>query len=173
MSTFDSFFVSEYPRLVATLTAWCGSRATAEDIAQDALTQAHRNWGRVAPLDNPGTWVRRVALNRSHNESRRRSRERRALRIVENGTAPAATSALLDEDLWRAVRRLPTNQRDAVVLRYVDDLSVADIAGVLGCSEGSVKAHLSRARKKLAERLGAHSPEHHEDDGLSPDRSEG
>ncbi len=58
-----------------------------------------------------------------------------------------------DEQLWARVRALPAAQRDAIIMRYVDDLALADIASVLGCSEGTVKTHLQRARRTLATHL--------------------
>ena len=59
-----------------------------------------------------------------------------------------------DERLWQLVRELPEQQRFAVVLYYVEDRSVAEVAEILECSEGSVKTHLSRARAALARALG-------------------
>lgn len=59
--TFEEFFLVEYPRLVPMLSAWCGDRETAQDLAQDALVQAEARWSDVAVLDSPGAWVRRVA----------------------------------------------------------------------------------------------------------------
>jgi RNA polymerase sigma factor (sigma-70 family) len=151
---FDAFFLEEFPRLVAMLMAWTGSRASAEDLAQDALVQAQQRWDTVSLLDNPGTWVRRVALNRSSNEGRRQRRERAAQQRLraDRPTTADRTAELPDADLWERVRTLSASQRDAIVLRYVDDLPLADIATVLGCSEGSVKKHLQRARRAL----GAH-----------------
>jgi RNA polymerase sigma-70 factor, ECF subfamily len=87
--TFEEFFLAEFPRLVSMLTAWSGDRSVAEDLAQDALVQAHRNWATVSALDRPGTWVRRVALNRSSNEGRRRRRERVALSRLRSGRRTA------------------------------------------------------------------------------------
>ena len=58
-----------------------------------------------------------------------------------------------DPELWRLVRRLPEQQRWAVALHYVEDRPVAEVAGVLGCSEGTVKTHLSRAWATLARQL--------------------
>lgn len=153
-TSFDAFFVAEFPRLVSMLTAWCGDRPTAEDLAQDALLQAQRRWSTVAQLDQPGTWVRRVALNRSKNEARRRRRERDAItRLRHAPPAPADGVSSTDDDLWARVRALPRNQRDALVLHYVDDLPLADIARVLGCREGTVKTHLQRGRQRLATHL--------------------
>ena len=90
-TTFEEFFLVEYPRLVPMLTAWCGDRETARDLAQDALVQAEARWTDVAVLDNPGAWVRRVALNRSSNEARRRRREAAAVgRLGRRAADPTA-----------------------------------------------------------------------------------
>ena len=156
--TFDAFFVEEFPRLVAILTAWSGSRSVAEELAQDALLQTLQRWDVVARLDSPGAWVRRVALNRSANEGRRRRRERAAvdrLRVAAESSQREPTS--IDEALWRRVRALSVAQRDVVVLRYVDDLPLAEIARVMGCAEGTVKKHLQRARAALAAHITATS----------------
>ena len=151
--TFDEFFLAEFPRLVSMLTARNGDRAVAEDLAQDALLQAHRNWTTVATLERPGTWVRRVALNRSSNEGRRRRRERAALSRLGTDLHSEVVIPTADDQLWSWVRALPASQRDATILRYVDDLPLADIAAVLGCSDGTVKTHLQRARRALADHL--------------------
>lgn len=151
--TFDEFFLAEFPRLVSMLTAWSGDRAVAEDLAQDALLQAHRNWATVEILERPGTWVRRVALNRSSNEGRRRRRERAALTRLRSDAQSEVVIPTEDDRLWARVRALPPSQRDATIMHYVDDLPLADIAAVLGCSNGTVKTHLQRARRTLAAHL--------------------
>ncbi len=160
LMTFEAFFLAEYPRLVSMLSARSGDRAAAEDLAQDALVQAERHWDEVGALDKPGAWVRRAALNRASNEFRRRGRERRAgERLGRRLAAPTADSTQLpdaqlpDAELWSIVRALPRAQRDATLLRYVDDLPLADIGEVIGCSEGTVKKHLQRARHTLSKRL--------------------
>jgi RNA polymerase sigma-70 factor (ECF subfamily) len=66
--------------------------------------------------------------------------------------ADPPSDLLPDEAVWALVRALPDQQRRAVVLHYVGDLSVADVADVMECSEGTVKTHLSRARTHLAQR---------------------
>ena len=155
MVTFERFFRDEYPRLVPMLHAVTRDRQRAEDLAQEALAKAQQDWVRVASLDRPGAWVRRVALNASSNVRRRRGREAAALRRVGTvadagaGDVPAAA----DPELWSLVRQLPEQQRWAVALHYVEDRPVADVAAVLGCSEGTVKTHLSRARATLAKQL--------------------
>jgi RNA polymerase sigma-70 factor (ECF subfamily) len=151
--TFERFFRDEYPRLVPMLHALTGDRQRAEDLAQEALAKAQQDWRRVSSLDRPGAWVRRVALNASSNVRRRRGREAAALHRIGSAPPVLDVSADADPELWRLVRQLPEQQRWAVALFYVEDRALADVAAVLGCSEGAVKTHLSRARATLARRL--------------------
>ncbi len=151
---FDDFFRSEYPRLVPMVHALLGDRGRAEDVAQEALAAAQQAWPTVSRYERPGAWVRRVALNRASNVRRRRGREVVALRRVATGTEHVDAPVTGDERLWQLVRELPEQQRFAVVLYYVEDRSVAEVADILQCSEGSVKTHLSRARTALARALG-------------------
>ena len=153
MVTFERFFRDEYPRLVPMLHALTGDRQRAEDLAQEALAKAQQDWTRVGRLDRPGAWVRRVALNASSNVRRRRGREAAALRRVGSLSEARDVPADADPELWRLVRQLPEQQRWAVALHYVEDRPVAEVAAVLGCSEGTVKTHLSRARMTLARQL--------------------
>jgi RNA polymerase sigma-70 factor (ECF subfamily) len=150
--TFDDFFRDEYPRLVPMLQALTGDRGLAEDLAQESFAKAQRYWDRIAAYDRPGAWVRRVALNASSNSRRRREREHSALARVGGGDVVLELAGG-DDELWERVRALPEQQRWAVALFYVEDRSVADTAAVLGCSEGTVKTHLARARGTLARQL--------------------
>ena len=152
---FDVFFRDEYRRLVPVIAALLGDRAGAEDVVQEALAEAQRRWATVVGLDKPGAWVRRVALNRASNARRRSGRERRALARLRVVRAESTSDRLPDDGLWALVRDLPDQQRRAVVLHYVGDLSVADVADVMECGEGTVKTHLSRARAHIAERYTA------------------
>ena len=154
---FDAFFRDEYRRLVPVIAALLGDRAGAEDVVQEALAEAERRWTAVVELDKPGAWVRRVALNRASNVRRRSGREHRALTRLRVVRPEPVASALPDDELWALVRSLPDQQRRAVVLHYVGDLTVADVADAMECSEGTVKTHLSRARAQLAERYAADS----------------
>jgi len=151
--TFEEFYRTEYPRLVPMLRALTGDRQRAEDLAQDALWKAQRDWTKISAYDRPGAWVRRVALNASANVRRRERREVAALTRIGAGAHITDDPMAGEAHLWRFVRDLPDQQRWAVALHYVEDRSLADIAAVLGCSEGSVKTHLSRARATLARRL--------------------
>lgn len=149
---FDAFFLAERPRVVALVFALSGDRGHAEDIAQEALLRAYRRWGTVGAYDRPGAWVRRVALNLATSARRRRRSERRAVERVA-ARPPAAVLDLSTTEFWAMVRTLPRQQAVAVALHYLEDERVADIALVLGCAEGTAKAHLYQARAALAERF--------------------
>jgi RNA polymerase sigma-70 factor (ECF subfamily) len=134
--------------------ALSGSRAGAEDIAQEAFLRAYRDWERVGSYEHQAAWVRRVAANLATSGLRRRLVEARALARLagrrESALDPLSAS---NADFWRAVRALPQRQAHAVALYYLEDLSVQETARVLGCAEGTVRAHLAKGRRSLARRL--------------------
>ena len=150
--TFDAFYRRELPRLVAFAAVLSGSSA-ADDIAQEAMLAAYRQWDMVSGLDQPAAWVRRVCANRAVSTLRRRAVEARALFRVGINREHAAPLEDEHERFWAEVRRLPRRQAQVIALHYMYDLSVSDVAATLGCAEGTVKVHLSRARAALGPRL--------------------
>jgi len=161
---FDELYKREYRPLVALAYGLSGSRGAAEEIVQDAFMAAHRRWPSISSYDMPSMWLRRVVANRSASTVRRRIAEARALtRVATWANRPDPLPERHDE-LWRAVRRLPSQQAKALLLRYVDDRTVAETASILGCTEGTVKTHLHRARRSLAGALPQHAPRRTHDD---------
>lgn len=150
---FDDFFRAEYPRLVTLGTALTGDRDIARDMAQESLLRAYRSWPRVSAFDRPGAWCRRVLVNLAADRGRRVGREQRALARVDRGSTAPAPEFGESERFWKAVRALPARQRDVVALHYIDDLSVADIAELLGIAVGTVKAAMHSGRQSLARAL--------------------
>lgn len=152
--SFDVFFRDEYSTVAALLYTICGSRWAAEDLAQEAFLRAHRDWGRVGAMAYPGRWVRRVGINLAMSRFRTRAAEARAL--VRLGRPPTSIAAPLEsefEAFWAEVRRLPRRQREVIALRYVEDLTVDQIAEVLGIAAGTVRASLHRGRAALEQTL--------------------
>lgn len=150
---FEDFYRQEYRNMVGLAFVLTGSRWSAEDTAQDALTAAFRKWKVLSTFDSPGAWLRRVTCNRSVSLIRKRVREAKLLAVL---SGRAQGDIRLDEDdeaFWQAVRRLPARQAQVIALFYFDDMSVNDIARVLEMSEGSVKTHLSRGREAVAKQL--------------------
>jgi RNA polymerase sigma-70 factor (ECF subfamily) len=143
---FEEWYRNEHPRLFASLLVLCGSRESAADATDEALSRALQHWSRVRSMSSPEGWVYRVAVNVARRSARRRSLEDRLLRrlrIVEAIPAPSG-------EVWDLVRALPDRQRTAVVLRYVGDLEEGAIAQAMGVTRGTVASTLSDARRKLA-----------------------
>ncbi len=159
-TAFDAFYVTTVRRTLALARSLTRNWSDAEDLVQDAYSDAHRRWDAVQELDDPAAWVRRAVVNRSASRWRRLGREMRAIaRLAPRTTVSATDPPLADAALWEAIGSLPGQQRRVVALFYVDDLSVEQIATTLGCSTGTVKTHLSRARSALHAAL---APTHEE-----------
>jgi RNA polymerase sigma-70 factor (ECF subfamily) len=149
---FDVFYAQTFAGVLAMTLGLTRHRWLAEEVTQEAFTRAHRDWDTIAVHPSPEAWVRRVALNLCRSSFRRASAEARAL--VRLG--PPEVVAPPDESVvyvWESLSRLSRRQREVVVLFYFNDLPVAEVAGLLGIAEGTVRATLAHARDKLAEVL--------------------
>ncbi len=150
--SFDDFYLEHFGRLVVIAAAVAGERSGAEDVAQDAMLDAHRRWNRIAHYESPYAWVRRVAVQRALKVRRRRAvADRAAVHLVERNLA--TTMPERDDDLWAALAGLSPQQRAAVGLHHLEGLSLKEIGDVLGCAPGTVKAHLHRGRTAMAAAL--------------------
>ena len=159
VGSFDGFFAREYRSVVGLAFVLSGSKLAAEDLAQEAFVAAYRSWSRIGEYDKREAWVRRVVANRSMSWLRRRTAEARALVRVGGGTATVPDMSPPTDELWQAVRRLPKRQAQALAFHYLEDMPIEEIGEVLGISPGTVKAHLHRGRRSLAERLGLSAEE--------------
>ena len=140
----------------------CGDHATAEDLAQEAFVKAYTRLDRFDPTAGSfRNWVLGICANlaRTHFRSRRRARalaeraaEHERMRI-EDGQARAAEGPD-PERIRQALETLPPGLRVAVVLKYMENLSVQEIAETLGIGESAVKMRLARGREQLLARLG-------------------
>ncbi len=146
---FDAFYRRCFPRAVALAHALAGSRL-AEDIAQDAFWATYQEWD---TLNTPEQWLMRVVANRSRSALRRSYAEARALKRLLGGTATAVIVPEPVADFWAVVKKLPKRQAQVVALLFVEELSTVEVAAVLECSEATVRVHLHRARRSLAERF--------------------
>jgi RNA polymerase sigma-70 factor (ECF subfamily) len=149
-TTFEPFFADQYPRLVRLLVARTGRRDLAEELAQEAMLRAHVRWTRISRYDDPAAWVRRVGLNLCSNWWARTRTERRLVERLGSERPPPPALPAEDDEFWAAVRSLPDRQASAIVLHYVEDRSVADVARIMGCALGTAKAHLHKGRAHLA-----------------------
>ena len=148
--SYEEFYRREFPRMVTLAALVSNSSAMAEDVAQDALVKAEQNWDTVGQYEWPGAWLRRVTINLASKRLRRARAEAAAL--LRLGPPPPVIRSGPEEldRVMAAIRQLPKQQRAVVVLVYLEDRSVKDVAEILGCAEGTAKAHLFRARTRLA-----------------------
>jgi len=155
--SFESFFSREYRQVLALSYVLCGNAWVAEDLTQEAFLVLFRAGGVRNPaggVRNPSGYVRTVAANLCRSAVRRRLAEARALARLGRRPPPVAPLPEPSEGFWEAVRELPHRQAQVAALFYLEDRSLAEVAAMLGLAEGTVKAHLSRARAALAARLG-------------------
>jgi|RhiMetdeSRZDD1v2_1073273.scaffolds.fasta_scaffold208492_2 RNA polymerase sigma-70 factor, ECF subfamily len=155
---FDAFAREQRRALVAFAWTLTGDVGVAEDVAQDALHATWQAWERDGGLRHPEAWARQVVANRAADRVRRAGRERRALGLLGARPDPTVDLPTTDHEFWDAVRALPDRQAQAIALHYLEDRPVAEIAEILGCAPATVKVHLHRGRRALADAL-APAPE--------------
>jgi RNA polymerase sigma-70 factor (sigma-E family) len=147
---FAEFYYGTYPRLFRAVVLLCGSRSEAEDVLQEAYSRALGRWSRVSGYDDPEAWVRRVAINGAIDAHRGRRRDRLAWPRVAAAVTTEGPEVSTRTDVMRALKQLPPAQRKVLVLHYLADRSVEDVARDLELPVGTVKSHLSRGRSRLA-----------------------
>ncbi|PBC64089.1 RNA polymerase subunit sigma-24 [Streptomyces sp. Tue6028] len=152
---FQHFVVGRWPRLMRTAFLLTGEQHAAEDLVQTTLEQVFVAWRRVGSADEPEAYVRRVMINAHSRRHRRRLKEFLAPKDDSGLTRELADSgdrmAQADDRgaLLKALAELPPRQREAVVLRYWEDLSETQAAEAMGCSVGSVKSNAAKGIAKL------------------------
>ncbi len=150
---YSEFVAAVWAPLYRTAYLMCGNRALAEDLVQTALTNTYVSWHNVREVRAAHAYARTavVRLVASWFRSRVRLIEQLTDQPPETPYAPDPSTrpAVMD-----ALRQLPARQRAVVVLRFYEDLSVAQTAETLGCSEGTVKSQTSAALDKLRVLLG-------------------
>jgi RNA polymerase sigma-70 factor (sigma-E family) len=147
--SFSTFVSARSRHLLQTAYLLTGDRHRAEDLLQTALTRAYLRWDRIVSEDPEG-YVRRTLANAHIDWWRRKPwREEPTAELPEVAMPDQASAYDVREAVLQALAGLSRRQRAVVVLRYYEDLSEAEIAGVLGCSAGTVKSAASRAMTKL------------------------
>lgn len=151
LASFDDLaelYRAEHLALVRLARLITGSRELAEEAVHDAFLTVfqHRASVRV-----PVAYLRRAVINHCHSVVRRAAVERRKLELVGNRCGPHPEPVLTPEldDVWRSLDVLSVDQRTALVLRYHEDLTIAQIADAMGKRPGTVKSMLSRGLDKL------------------------
>src|SRR5580698_4179626 len=156
---FEGFAASAADALFRTGYLMTGDPRDAEDLVQETFLRVARRWDQVRSMDHPTAYARRILINLALRDADRRTRHKAEL-------APPPAGIEADQDAARALRevddlaefrwalaQLPARQRAVLVLRYWEDLPVAEVANVLGCSAATVTSTASRAAARLAQAL--------------------
>jgi RNA polymerase sigma-70 factor (sigma-E family) len=149
-------FRAHYAGLVRLALVLADDHASAEDVVQDAFAKMHRSWGRLRDPDRALSYLRAAVVNGGRSRLRRLRVARAYVPPHPLDAASAEERAVDREDtteVLAALRRLPTRQREVLVLRYYADLSEAEIATTLGLSTGAVKSHAHRGLAALTRAL--------------------
>jgi RNA polymerase sigma-70 factor (ECF subfamily) len=160
---------SHRPQIFRFLLASTRDVDLAETLTQECFLKAHRNWAHFRGESSAMTWLMRIAINlqKDHWRNRRmqfwRQTRTNAVDLDEasewlpSGERTAEQRLLAREQVgrvWKAMDGLSERQRTVFLLRYVEEQELSDIARATGLSEGTVKAHLSRALGKVRAELG-------------------
>jgi RNA polymerase sigma-70 factor (ECF subfamily) len=145
---FEEWYRSAYPSVRAAVVVLARDVAVAEDSVADAFSEALHRWSEVRTMDSPAGWVFAVARNRVRRHHRRRAREAVLLRRMR-GQPDVSGPPDIDPELWEAVNLLPERQRAAIALRYIEDLTQAQVADRIGVAPGTAAALLHQGRRSL------------------------
>jgi RNA polymerase sigma-70 factor (ECF subfamily) len=166
---FSSVVASHRPQIFRFLLASTRDVDLAETLTQECFLKAHRNWSSFRGDSSAMTWLMRIAINlqKDHWRNRRMQfwRQTRTNSVdldeasewLPSGESSQEQKLLARErvtQVWKAVEGLSERQRTVFLLRYVEELELAEIAQTTGLSEGTVKAHLSRALGRVRAELG-------------------
>lgn len=150
-AAFVEFAEAVRGRLRRTAYLMCGDWDQASDHVQEGLIRVYVAWPRLTRAGREYAYARKAVVSAFLDHSRRRSSTEVPTEHHQDvrSRQDVAESVVVRDALMSALADLPQRQRACVVLRYFDDLSVADTAAALGCSEGTVKSQTSRALDSL------------------------
>ena len=146
---FTDLYEKHFSELAAQVCAYLGDATEAQDLVQEAFLRAWQRWDKVGGYEEPVAWVRRVAWNLATSRHRRNQVARK---FLQKSSAPELAPAASPDHvaLVAALKLVPAKRRQALVMHYMADMTVAAIAEATGAKEGTVKSWLHRGRKELA-----------------------
>ena len=152
--SFEDFAADEVTSMLRYAMVLTCDAQLAQDVVQECLLRAQQRWQRIGELDAPAAYVKRMVTNEYLSWRRRRAAKDVAMShaaLDAVGTTAVDAVGRYDERdaMLRRIALLPRKQRAAVVLRYYDGFDDAEIAEVLGCGQGTVRSHISRALTTL------------------------
>lgn len=146
---FEQFAADALPRLVRFTAAMCADRALAEDVVQEVLIRVHARWDRIGSLDAPEAYVRRALVNEYVSWRRKWSRVEPREHLPSRVEPDHSDRITSRSAIAQRLAELPPKQRAVLVMRFLDDMSDADIAEALSCRPATVRAYAARGLATL------------------------
>ena len=153
-TSFEAFYGAHYDVVRRSLSAAFGDPVLAEEAVQEAFARAYVHWPRVDRMDRPAGWVYVVAVRFGLKQQRRSHTA-----STDEPAGDIADGVVTQEVVRAAIDRLPARQRVAIVLRYLVDLPLEDVAAAMDCAVGTVKSTLHSALARLQVELDEASEE--------------
>lgn len=149
VESFEGFYRRVWDQIHRAVAVGIGSVEVASEVVDEAMVRAYERWTKVSTMDNPEGWVYATAMNRARSLLRRR-KFRSNSHLPE---IPFEDPEVVDPGLINAIRRLPFHQREAIVARYLFDMSEAQMSEAFNLPKGTIKSRLHRGLQSLKEDL--------------------
>lgn len=157
VASFDRLAAEQYGRIARLVDRLCGWRGDREDLVQEVFVSAWQAWPKFRQESQAETWLTRIAINHCRSHQRRRWLRdaiwERLSRFVRDADDEEPHEPLArredDAEIRHSLDQLPQRDREVLVLRYLEDLAVDDIAETLALKRGAVEVRLTRARARL------------------------
>ena len=147
---FTAFVAARSGPLLRTAYLLVGDYGLAQDLVQESLVKTYQSWGRLRDPANAEAYTRRVMVTTLVSWRRRRSFHERPHAVLRDVTGTDPSELVVENDaIWHALQALPPRQRAALVLRFYEDLSDAQVADVLGCQPATVRSQVSQGLGRL------------------------
>ncbi|NKE62120.1 SigE family RNA polymerase sigma factor [Lentzea sp. PSKA42] len=151
---YTEYVTAALPWLRRTAYLLCGDVHSADDVVQVAITRLYTSWRKARAADNLDAYVRAILVRTFLNERRRPWSRVRLFDRVDELQVVTNPDFETREEVRVALMRVPPGQRAVLVLRFLFDLPVAEVAKALRCSEGTVKSQTSAGLTALRTQLG-------------------
>jgi RNA polymerase sigma-70 factor (sigma-E family) len=152
---YTEYVTERLPALRRIAYLLCGDTHRADDIVQNAITRLYVHWRKARAAENIDAYVRTIVVRTFLNEQRTGWLAKvRLVSETPDHPAPPGPDVETTQVLHAALSRVPPKQRAVLVLRFLYDMSVAEVAGMLGCSPGNVKSQTSHGLAALRRQLG-------------------
>lgn len=156
---FDQLMEYYYPKVLRMAYLISASHADSEDIVQETFVLCWTNRKKIKEPEYFGNWLYKTLTREAWRFCRNKKREQPVEEVYgeeEPETASVLEEVMMrsrDQELYKAIKSLPVRQRTAIVLYYFNQMSTKEIAGIMGCLEGTVKSRLYTARANLKQEL--------------------